>query len=164
MDKNISQKALKTIRDKKIKPKSKLEFSIKEYLFWLVFVLSVFIGSFAVSIIIFMVNRGGLGRQSALLNVPYFWIIVLLIFLFLAYFNFKHTKKGYRYNPYLVVVTSVLISIVFGFVIYGFDQAERTDRMLYQKVPIYRKMIHYESNIMPMNEQIKPLFERKKIK
>jgi len=164
MNKDISQKVLKTIKDKKIKPKSKLGFSIKEYLFWLVFVLSVFIGSFAVSITIFMINRDCLGRKLVLLNIPYFWILILLIFLFLAYFNFKHTKKGYQYNSYLIIVISILISIVFGSVIYMFGQAEKTERMFYQKVPIYRKMMHYESKIMPIDEQTKPFFERKKIK
>ncbi len=160
-NKNISQEALKTIKDKKIKPKPKWEFLAKDYLIWFFSVLTVLVGGLAVSIIILIISHPGLRGRLFLLNIPYVWFLVLLVFLILAYYNFKKTKKGYQYNPYLIVVISVLISIIFGFVIFQLGQAEKAERVFYQKVPIYRQMMHRQFETMPMHKPMRPFLEKR---
>ena len=169
-NKKISQEVLNKIKDKNIKPKPKWKFLVREYLMWIFFGLAVFVGSLAVSIIIFILTHigwsGHMFKLGFLLNIPYFWILILLIFLFLAYYNFKHTKNGYQYNPYMVVVLSVLISIVLGSVMYGLGQGEKMERMFYKGIPIYRQMIHkqfkeVDLNKMPHYKMMEINFERK---
>jgi len=155
MSNNVSQKALKTIRTKKIKPKPKWEFLLKDYVVWAIFGLSVLIGSLSVSIIIFMVSNSGwdgIAKFSSLkpmlLNIPYFWILILIVFLFLAYYNFKHTKGGYKHNPYLIIIISILISAVLGSVVYGMGGGKKMEEVFYQKLPLYQKIMNHGARIL----------------
>ena len=55
---NISKQVLEKIKDKKIKPKSKWEFLLKDYVWWFLGILALNIGGLAFSVIIyFLVNN-----------------------------------------------------------------------------------------------------------
>lgn len=154
MNNNVSQKAFKAIKIKKIKPRPRWEFLLKDYVVWVIFGLAVLIGSLSVSIIIFMIRSSGwdsIARFNSfkpmLANIPYFWILILAIFLFLAYYNFKHTKGGYKYNPYLIIIISVLISAVLGSVVYGMGGGKKMEEIFYHKLPIYQKIMNQGARI-----------------
>lgn len=145
---DISQKILEKIKEKKIEPKSKWGFLLKDYLIWLFFGLSVLVGSLAVSVIIFLVVHLNSPMKPARMFLPYFWIIILTLFLFLAYYNFKYTKKGYKYNPYLIIVISILISIVLGAMLYRLSFGRKMEGVFYRRFPVYQKIMNRQGRMM----------------
>ncbi|MBU2236188.1 hypothetical protein KKA01_03995 [Patescibacteria group bacterium] len=150
-----SKKILDKIEKDKIDPKPKWQFRLEQVGLWFLAVFSVLIGSNAVAAIIFrMVNndwdtlkflqRSPIGH--ALTTLPYVWIVVLGLFVLLAYYNTRHTKKGYKYNTYGVVIGAVLASVIVGTVIYSVGFAPRVDRFM-ESVPGMEKLMHSREEI-----------------
>ncbi|MFZ2154306.1 MAG: hypothetical protein WAV16_03695 [Candidatus Moraniibacteriota bacterium] len=138
---------LKNIEDKKIKPKSKWVFLAKDYLVWGLFVLATLVGAMAISVIIFIINDNDWDIYKYLqksiwayflILMPYFWIIILGILSFLAYFNYTHTRKGYLLNPYLVIFGSILFSIILGWALFAVGASQKIDKIFAQKIPYYK--------------------------
>ena len=87
MKKDLSQKVLEEIKDKKIEPKAKWQFLLKDSFVWILFGLSIFVGALATAAAIFNIkfsdwdiyDRAPGGRFSFVMEVlPYFWVIILL--------------------------------------------------------------------------------------
>lgn len=138
---------LKNIEKRKIKPKSKWIFLAKDYLVWGLFGITTLIGAGAMGVIIFIINDNDWDIYTQLekscwtyylILMPYFWIIVLCLLLFLAYFNYTRTRKGYLLNPYVVILSSILISILLGWVLFASGISEKIDKFFAQKIPYYK--------------------------
>lgn len=146
----MSEKAkeiLKSIQDKKIKPTSRWKIILKDYLIWILFVIVTLVGAVAMSVIIFIIRDNDWDIYSYLnktflgyfiLLLPYFWLVILFILGALAYFNFKNTRKGYLLNPYWVVIGSVLISVILGWILFEFKVGGQIDRFCAEKIPYYK--------------------------
>jgi hypothetical protein len=143
-------KILDKIKKEKIAPKPKWQFRLEQVGLWFLAMISVLIGSNAVAAIIFrMVNndwdalkfieRSPIGHT--LTTLPYVWIVVLGLFILLAYYNTRHTKKGYKYNTYGVVLGAILASVIVGTFLYIVGFGPRVE-MFMQRVPGMEKMMH----------------------
>lgn len=153
-DKKISslgQDVLKAIKSKKIKPEPKWKFILRNYFLWSISSLSMLIGAFAFSVIIYMlknndwdvyenINDSLLG--FILLTLPYFWIVFLIIFVFVADYNLKHTKKGYRYRVHFLTLVSVAVSMFLGFFLYNFGVGRAIDDAFAERIPLYRQSVN----------------------
>lgn len=144
---NKASEILKNIEKKRIRPKSRWIFLVKDCLIWALFVLTTLIGAVAVGVIIFIINDNDWDIYRYLekniwsyflILVPYFWIIILVLFSLLAYFNYMHTRKGYLLNPYLVIFSSILFSIILGWILFNNGIGEKIDKIFAQKVPYYK--------------------------
>lgn len=151
---SLSQKILNTIKSRRISPKPRWEFLLKNYIIWAFFTVAIIIGSLATSVIIFMILNDGWGdlgnlspRAAILANIPYFWLALLALFLVVAYYNIKHTKKGYKYNPYLIILASVVISIGLGIVVYSQGVGEELEEVFYQQLPFYKQLSHQRGRL-----------------
>jgi hypothetical protein len=147
---------LRKIEEEKIEPKSKWLFLVKDYLIWFLFLLAIVIGSVAWSVIVFLLLDNDwdvymhLERSfisSVIISLPYIWIIIVILFYFLAYFNYKHTKGGYKIKPLIIVSVSVLVSIVLGGFLLANGFGRTIDSALSQNVPYYEKMIGYREDV-----------------
>lgn len=146
---------LKKIEEKKIKPKSKWVFLIKDYLIWVLCGLTVLIGALAMGVIIFIINDNdwdihGYLRKSfltyVLILIPYFWIFVLGLFSLLAYLNYKHTRKGYLLNHHIIIFISVFAVLVLGWTLFASGISERMDKTFAQKIPYYKNTEMHKIN------------------
>lgn len=153
-NKDLGHKVLDTIKDKQIKPKSHWEFLLKDSAVWILFGLSIFVGSLASSVIIFLLRHDPSVTslsvhplKDLMLKIPYFWIVLLVIFLLVAFYNAKHTKHGYRYNSYLIIIISILLSLITGAGIYITRGAEKIENSFYHKVPAYRQMTDHRGKM-----------------
>ncbi|HLD28002.1 MAG TPA: hypothetical protein VJB67_00095 [Patescibacteria group bacterium] len=142
--KDISQVVLETIKNQDIKPKPKWQFLLKDYIFWLIAGFSILIGSLSVAVMIFMaVNSDWDIRFKishsffgfVLMTLPYFWLLILIIFIFLVYYNFRHTQGGYKYQLISIAIGSIIISVVFGFLFYSIGLGGAIDDIFYQRLP-----------------------------
>lgn len=130
---NISDKALKLINKKQIKPIPKWEFVVKNWGLWL---------GFGICLILLVLGVGvswfGLAGN---IIIPYIWLFIAVIFLVLSFLLFEKTKKAYRLNKSLVLIFIIIIAITIGGIIFKTGMANRIDKGLGARSIYYRQMV-----------------------
>lgn len=142
----VSESVIDKIKKEHVTPKPKWWFVAMHSVMWLVIAAAVLVGSMAVGVMVgeFVgvdwahVHRLGRGPvPGAVLALPYLWFGMLALTMLLSYILFKHTKKGYRYHPLVIVGATVLISVLAGLVLYISRMSERFELMMIERVPSY---------------------------
>ncbi|MBU0577944.1 hypothetical protein KJ742_03290 [Patescibacteria group bacterium] len=142
----LSKSILGTIKKNKIQPRSRWQFVLLHVLLWVALATSVVLGSLAISVILRVITGvdweivryvGNGAIHSFMLVLPYIWIAILGLIMFLATMLFEKTKKGYRYSPVMVVITSVVISLLFGSGLYFVGVGHSVDTALAESIPPY---------------------------
>lgn len=78
--------------------------------------------------------------QYLILSLPYVWIVCIAIFSWVAYYDFIHIRGWYRHRVYLVVLTSLLLSIGAGSILFYLGMGREVERVFSEKVPYYTLM------------------------
>lgn len=159
---DLIREVLEKIKAKNIKPKPKWEFIFKEYLIWILAGFSLLVGSLAVAVIIHMIRNndwdlyrkvsGGLA-PFIFATPPYFWLLILAAFIALAYYNFKHTKSGYRFSLRLLVAGSILASVFLGIFFYNVGLGWTIDKVFSAGLPFYDRLIFHRRMIWDRPEK-----------
>ncbi len=153
---DLTNEVLEKIKEKHIKPKPKWEFILKEYVIWVFAGASFLVGSLAVAVIIHMVRNNDwdlCDRVSGNLlsfifaTLPYVWLLLLAAFVALAYYNFKHTKSGYRFSLRLLVTGSILASIFLGIFFYSIGLGWTIDKAFSARLPFYERLMFHRRMI-----------------
>lgn len=143
---SFDQEIVKTIKDKKIEPRPRWWFWFKNSSVWLAGIVALFLGSISSALIIYLsigndisIHRlaGASFFDLLLLSIPFFWLAVSAIFVYLAYINLKNTDHGYRYSPWLIGSCLLMGSFVLGAIIYGCGFGQKLDDLLGKKMPFY---------------------------
>ena len=151
----LSDNILNTIKGKNLRPKPRWHFIVRQVLIWLTALLSVVIGSFTFSVILFrMVNNDWevlkLVNRSPVAHVfntlPYIWIFLLVLFVGLAYYNARHTKGAYKYQGYWFVIGSVVLSLAIGGILYAAGIGPRVHYAA-EKLPIMKGLMYDRDKI-----------------
>ncbi|MCD4760748.1 hypothetical protein K8R42_02505 [bacterium] len=153
-EKNISEKILEKIKD--TKPRPRWEFLCKNYSIWVLAGLSLLIASLSFATVLYMMinNDWDIYRHISsslpkfiLLTFPYFWLIFLGLFVLAAHYNFKHTKKGYKFPFSRVVLFSILISMLLGAFLYKAGLGQAMDNLMANRTPFYEQLINKRKQI-----------------
>ncbi len=148
--KNISNEVLKKIKDNNIKPKPRWYFITKNYFIWSIFGISIILGSFAFSMILFIIKQldwdiyhyiGESFLKTVFVSLPYLWLIFLILFIGVAYYNFIHTKRGYRFKFISILLVSLIISITLGTGLYFNGFSEKLENVFLKKIPYYDRLV-----------------------
>ncbi len=148
---SFENKLLAKIKDSKICPKPRWQFLLKNYTVWLAGLLSLLIGSAAISVMIYLFkfNDWNIYEETKksfleffILTLPYFWLIFMALFIFIVSYNFKHTQKGYRYSSFVLAGASVVLSIILGSLFFVTGLGEKLDDILGRQVPFYDHVIN----------------------
>lgn len=155
MENSVEQENNKTLKDsvfdriesEKLCPRSKLYFKGKECLIWTLWLLSVILGSFAVAVTMFVVTYQQYALYEAthynfftyLVDVlPYLWLIVFILMVYVAFYNLRHnTSHGYRYPLWIIMSSSIFLSLVGGFTLQIFSLGHAIDNIIAEYVPVY---------------------------
>ncbi len=142
----ISEKVLDTIKHEHLKPTARWKFILKNSLVWVFGVFSLIIGALAVAVIIFMMTTSEWQMfrdaeisavQMLFLSLPYFWIVFLGIFIALVYFNLRHTKQGYKYKLYKIILGTILFSVLLGIFFFEAGIGQAMDDIFSKNMPAY---------------------------
>ncbi len=151
----FSESIIGKIRCDHIEPVPRWHFLLKSYVFWAMFVCSMILGSISFSVIMHIINSGDLDiinhlqgnlATSTVMLLPYFWLLSLLLFAFIAYVNWKCTKLGYRFKRRWIVLGSVALSVCFGSVFYAFGMGMQIDLLMTKSMPFYNQSKHAALN------------------
>jgi len=152
---NITEKILNTIKGKNLRPKPKWHFVLRTILIWFFTVASIIIGSLAFSVMIFRIvnNDWEVLRfierspfQHALSTLPYVWIVLLVLFIVLAYYNSRHTNGAYKYHGYWFIIGSIVFSMAIGGIFYAFGLAPRVHYAA-EKLPFIKELMYDRDKI-----------------
>ena len=132
--KNLKETVLAKLEGECIQPRPKLFWHCQSCLVWVLWGGSVLLGAVSVAVLIFAAAHMRFALYEAthdtplsfaLEVLPYIWVVVFVLMAALAYFNFRHTKRGYRYPLAQVVISSLVFSIIGGAVLHlaGVGQA-----------------------------------------
>ncbi len=144
---DISKDTLKKIKEQRIVPRTKNYFLLRRSTVWMLFGLSIVLGSLAASVAVFQINNAEWDlfkhyRHSVLefilLFIPYLWILFLIGFSIIAFYYFRRTESGYRYRAVTAVVLSILLSVAGGFAVYKTGLSERIETAFEDNIPFYR--------------------------
>lgn len=158
----LAKKILNKIEAKHLAPKPRWHFLLKNCVVWGFGSASLIIGGVTFSVIIFLLRNNDwriysrMGDSLAgkiMLTLPYFWILCLGAFILLAYYNVKHTKKGYRYSLLLVVGITVAGSMLLGGLLFGAGMGQAIDDVLGKKAPYYTKVFNRQMGLWSAPEQ-----------
>ncbi|HIP50192.1 MAG TPA: hypothetical protein EYG99_01955 [Candidatus Pacebacteria bacterium] len=158
----MSSQIIDKIKKNKIKPKSRWTFLLRDYFMWLFFGTSIVVGGLAFAVMLFLITSNDWDvykyldksfGEYLLLSIPYFWIGLLTLFLLLAYYNYRHTKKGYRYKAYGIVLASVFLSILIGTVLFNAGLGNKIENIFADNFPYYHNLTRYRAHRAQMWNQ-----------
>lgn len=159
---NFSENLIEKIKEVGVAPTPKWQFLLKDYIVWIFGCLSLIIGGLATSVMIYLLVNNDWQIYTELtdsffafflLTLPYFWILFLIFFTLVAYYNLKHTKKGYRFSLWIVVSVVVLASLVLGVVFSGLGLGEEIDEILSEKTSFYPQVFGRHIDMWSMPER-----------
>lgn len=141
-----SEKILKDIKEKHISPAPRWRFVLKNWIIWLIFSLALLVAalSFAAMLEILINHDWDIYFrlhktfwEFLLMSLPYIWIVSMIIFSLIAYYDFVHTRGWYRHRAYRVVSASILVSMVLGGILFYSGFGKRVDQAFDVSVPFY---------------------------
>lgn len=152
----LSQNILSLIQERQLKPRPRYLFLLKNYVLWAVFSAAVILGALAVSTILFMVTSHDWDVYEYLdrslfgyifVSLPYLWLVIFVLFIWLAYYYFRHTKHGYRYGFWLVTLVCVLASLWLGVLLFWGGLNSQIHDLFSKRLAIYNKLVYTKRDI-----------------
>ncbi len=148
MTNDISKKVFEKIKNKEVSPKPKWRFVLAHLLVSILLIVFIFVGALAFGLVAELLSQfdaldvlsSGSGRVL-LLSLPYFWIILVLIFSVLGVVEFFKTKHGYKYNSRYVTVGFAALVIILGFGFYVIGFAGAAENYLEKNIPVYAGLV-----------------------
>lgn len=150
----LQKQILEKIRTQGVKPLNKGFFRIRDYTLWtIVAVCSVALALGAGMIILMLksIDHGLFSRlglsliEEFLYSVPTFWILATVVVAIAAYFNLRHTRRGYRISGKQFAIYAAIVALVLGSIIYALDISKYIDKAAHS-IPLYSTMVPFDTN------------------
>lgn len=147
---SIVAKTLSRIDAEHISPRPKWRFWVSEKALWVFFVVSVLVGAAAIAAAIFAIQNIGWKFYLAtyddfaslfFTSLPYLWLCAIIIFTGVGYYNFRQTKRGYRYSLLFILLSSIAASATLGVIFYIFGFGDLVDEEIGRRIPFHRSII-----------------------
>jgi len=153
---SLSAQVLAKIEKDGVPQTPKIMFTAAEWSMWILWALSILIGAVAFSVIIFFSMHAGFAFYEAthegffdffLDIMPYTWVGVFIATALLAHHNLRHTKRGYKYQVWQVLLSSILLSFAGGIGLHMFGVGFHIDGFIAQRMPMFPAMHSIENRL-----------------
>ncbi len=124
----LSVSVLSRIEKENVMQTPRWKFLLFEYGMWVLWALSVVIGAISFSAMLLIFMHAGFafkeGLQQDMLEftievLPYAWALLFILMAVLAHYNLRHTKRGYTYPLWQIVLSSFVLSLIGGAVLHS---------------------------------------------
>ncbi len=143
---NLADKITEKLEKENIKPTPKWQFLLKDYVLWVVFGINVLLGAVFFAIVLSSLgnndwdiykylNQGFL--EHIIRNMPYVRLTALGIFIFLSYYNYRYTDKGYKKKSRKIVLMGLVIIAIIGGTLAMFGRANILENVFKKAIPYY---------------------------
>jgi len=158
----LSSAVLNRIKSEKVTPTARFIFTCINCMVWSAWAFSVIIGAISVAVLLYVGDHARFALYEATHTtplsffievLPYIWITVFVLMGAFAYFNMKHTKSGYKYPMWQLLISSLLFSIVGGAVLQFFGAGYLIDTQLAKRMPIYKSLEQSEQRMWQKPEE-----------
>ncbi len=147
---DLEKKILDKIKSKKIEPKSKVFFILKNIIFWFFSFLFILFGAISFASVLYKISGNFkiletlfdnklLSSNMIFYLIPYFWIALLILFIYLSLKNYKQTNFFYRRSLSLVILAAFSTSLILGSIFFYFGLAQKTEEISVRYLPFYNK-------------------------
>lgn len=142
----VSKRVLEKIKKSDLKPIPKWHFMLKSSFIWGLFVVNLLLGAIGFAVIIYLlVNNDAVWDfsltkniiQWILLAIPLVWVVLTVFFLFVAYYNFKHTEGAYKTSVWSKGLINIGIAAFLGLILYTSGFSVKLNRILSDTIPFY---------------------------
>lgn len=145
-NKTLKESLLKRIETEDVCPRSRWFFMVQECFIWTFWLLSVVVGAFAVAVSLFVAVHHQYALYEATHEnlftfmvevLPYLWLAVFGSTVYLAVYNLRHTRRGYKYSLTTILLSSLILSFAGGSALQYFGLGYTIDNILGQQMQIY---------------------------
>jgi len=152
----LASKVMHRIEEEHIEPVPGWRFTVPNVILWFAWVVSIIVGSISVAAGIFVVANAGWDYYSTthdtflvffVESLPYFWLIVMTLFILLAYENIRHTKRGYRFHITSILILSIGVSLAGGSILYFSGVGHVFDQHVAATLPFRTPVIEYQKKL-----------------
>jgi hypothetical protein len=128
---NTTEKILAAIETKKVKPRPKWYFALRNSTLWLPGIITTFLGAYTIAGVLYGVLHTHLEDKvySHFSNplfvasaVPLLWVVSFILFSTVTTSLLRKTHTGYRHTTVQLLLASVASSIVIGLLFYAITQ------------------------------------------
>jgi hypothetical protein len=156
-----AEKLIEMIREKEMKPKARWRFTLKNSLALAAFITAVIFGALAFSVILFAIQQLDFSLIAHMSHsffelmlglVPFLWIISLIVFLVIAIFSIKNSKKGYKFTSPSLAGFCTALSILTGTLFFISGGAGWLENAFATNVSQYKSVEERKTKVWTMPE------------
>jgi hypothetical protein len=153
---------LDRIHKEKLQPRSRWYFVSEQWFFKLLIILETLIGAVAVTTSLFVLtDHDWFAVQyldegllvHTIKTVPYLWLAIIVVVLFVTDRNIKKIGHGYRYSSRKIIAASLIASISVGTALFFAGAGRYLDNYFDQTIPQYRSLVSSNQDIWVYPEQ-----------
>lgn len=147
--KDFSKEVLHTIEREQIAPRPRWIFFVRQLSLLGGLVFSILIGGISVSVLLFSIADIDPAAERMMrmhpgpffiTYLPYAWILTLVAFGIVAYYDLRNIKGAYRYRTATLLGVSLFSSIIVGSIFHAIGAGKFTERQLVRRVPRYQEL------------------------
>lgn len=155
-NKPLKDSLMEKIESNSVCPHSAFYFLCQECFVWFVWLVSIAIGSMAVAVSVFVVTHKQYELYEATHDnfftfmvevLPYIWIIAFSAMVYVSVRYLRNTKHGYRYSILSVILSSMALSILGGFLLQNYGIGGDMDSALGQQIDSYMSQSKLEQQV-----------------
>jgi len=153
---NLASLVIDRISNESIVPDSWLRLACVNWFVWMVWALSILFGALSVAVLIYAANHARFALFEATHTSAFsffedmlsmLWVSTFILMGIFSYINIRHTKYGYRYPVWRLLISSVVLSIMGGVVLHAFGVGYMADTQLAKNMPLYKSFEHMEQDM-----------------
>ena len=150
---SIQDRVFAAIEEQQVEPRSKYLFAAQNAAIWSMWLCSVCVGSVAVAVVLFASTYTYYDVYEAMYDnfatamieaLPLLWLLILAVMVAMSSKWLKATNRGYRFPTSIVALSSVALSILFGFIMSGLGFGQFVDQNLGTYAPMYYSLAERE--------------------
>jgi len=151
---NLSGAVLERIEQ--ITPDARWKFLCMNYFVWIAWALSVIFGAISFTVLLYVGNHARFALYEATNDtplsffvevLPYIWIGTFIAMGAFAYFNMRHTKSGYKYPMWQLLISNIVFSVAGGIALNVFGAGYLIDTQLGKGMSMYTSLEHTEARM-----------------
>ncbi len=155
---SLDKKILDRIKRENLKIRSRWFFAMKNFVFGIGTLSSSILGSLSLALLLEIITKQN--ENLDWLNIPYVYLILFGVFLFLGYWLLNKIGSLYKIKITLAIAVLFFISLSFGYLTFASGKAEEIEKES-EKIPIYSKIVPVTANI-PLKSKIKSIYHYEK--